>query len=1130
MKKIRHLLLAAALSVGYINSSATVLFSENFEYKSGSQLNTQGKWVTYGNQSETPITVSTPGLTFDGYQSTAVGAAVQILNTNNFNEQDLHACFSSEGICSGDIYMSALVNVSEVSAEQFFLTFDGRTNSSEIAATKSTSNYWRVFLSPSSNDGKFYFGIAKNKSNADVKTSQEYNLNTTYLIVLKYSFVDGEKNDVLSLYVNQVGSTEPSSPTIKSSSGTDATTKSNGNTADYGIGGVAIMQSGSSSKAGPKLQLDALRVATTWAELFGETETPNTPDPEPIGDAKLTVTNSAYGNEIGAYINLEGKAVYTVAGENLTGDVKISHTNSTQFSLSTTSISKADVNGENSNVTVSFKSATAGEFEDVITFETDGAEPTSVTLKGTAVAATTLSSSRAVNAVSVKEDDSTVYQYTGKATITFIDKANQIIYAQDIVGAIAIDYSNLDGTTCAVGDQITNVTGAIDKRLGANYMVAWADVTVVSSGNTKSPSEVTLAELAEDPESYIHRLVKISGVKFNATDGDKFSTSGIEITQDEATGKVMAFAGTDVIGSDVPTTSVDLTGISRSTSIVSISPRSLADIVAPVSVEPTRTFVYSEEAAPVNVSTAVVKYQVVAQNLPQGLDIEITGTNRSMFSVSPTHIDAGSSTTEVVVTYLPTAIGKHTGRINFEAPGTEYSTGESFTFSAYDPDNLPSITVNSSNLTEFSAKPGETQEQKITISTANFVDYGTIKVMGEANGAFRINNTTLMKSGETALTITFAPQAEGSYTERIAFSALKAETQYITVTGNSQGEKPAEETEGDEFNLSTENPLKYLNESFDTAEKNKPIKLTGWTNVAVEGSRAWWGYKFDDDSNSAAKVTAYDSKVASGEGTDCQMLLVTPPLDYINAASQILTFRIMGQNLLEDQTDELSVVYLDLADGELYTQTLDGMSIPSTADENNTWVDYVVDLSGKELADVFFIGFKFKSTRGVDNSAVYYVDDVTWGRTDVPQIKPVQSTVAETAQVNTPKEIALSVVGLNLTENIKLSVSGSNPSRFSLDKTSLPAEGGDFVVTFNSDEVGVHSADIVLESAGAPVAYIVIEVNNESGVNAITADAKGLYNVYNVLGVKVKTTSDASELRELPAGIYIVNNKKLVIK
>jgi hypothetical protein len=321
-----------------------------------------------------------------------------------------------------------------------------------------------------------------------------------------------------------------------------------------------------------------------------------------------------------------------------------------------------------------------------------------------------------------------------------------------------------------------------------------------------------------------------------------------------------------------------------------------------------------------------------------------------------------------------------------------------------------------------------------------------------------------------------------------------------------------------------------MNESFDSTEKNKPVKLTGWTNVAIEGTRAWWGYKFEDDGNSAAKVTAYDSKVAPGEGSDCQMVLITPPLDYVNAASQILTFRIMGQNLLENQSDELSVMYLDLADGELYAQTLDGMSIPATADENDTWVDYVVDLSGKELADVFFIGFKFKSTRGVDNAAVYYVDDVTWGRTDVPQIKPAQSSVSETAEVNTPKEIALSAVGLNLTENIKLSISGNNPSRFSLDKTTLPAEGGDFVVTFNSDEVGVHSAYIVLESAGAPVAYIDIEVNNTSGVTTITADANGLYNVYNVLGVKVKSTHDASELRELPAGIYIVNNKKLVIK
>jgi hypothetical protein len=1131
MAKIKHILLATALAVGSLSSPASVLFSENFEYENGSNLNEQGKWVTFGTQANTPITVSTPGLTFDGYQSAAVGAAVQILNSTNSSEQDLHACFSDDGITSGSIYMSALVNVSKVEGEQYFLTFDGSTASSAIAAGKSTSNNWRLFVSPSANDGKFYFGIAKNKTSATEKTA-EYSLNTTYLVVLKYEFVEGATNDVLSLYVNQVVATEPSTPTITTSSGNDATTTDNGYTKNFGIGGVAIMQSGSEAKPGPQLQLDALRVATTWAELFGESGGSTTEPEQPAGDAKLTIKSSSSSDEVGAYVNIESKLTYTVKGENLTGDVKISHTNSNQFTISASSISKTNANGKSADVTVTFKSATAGEFTDVITFETAGAEPQSFTVKGTAYAVTSLTTAAAVNNVTPKADDSSVYQYTGKATITFIDKTNKIIYAQDLVGAIAVDYSNLDGLTCTLGDKITNVTCSIEKRYGANYMVAWTDVTIVSSGNTKSPYEVTIADLADDPESYIHQLVKISGVKFNAEEGAKFSTAGIEFTQGENTGKVLAFAGTDVIDSDVPTSEVDLIGISRSTSIVSISPRSLADIEAPVSVEPTRTFAYSEDAAPINTTTAVVKYQVVTQNLPQGLNIEITGANGKMFSVTPSHIDAGSSTTEVVVSYVPTAIGRHTGRINLEAPSTDYIFGESFTFNAYDPQNLPTITVNSSDLKEFSAKPGETQEQKITITTANFVTFGNIKVMGEGNGAFRINNATLLKSGNTALTITFAPQSEGSYSERIEFSALKAETQYITVTGVCQGEKPTEETEGDELKLSTENPLKYLNESFDSTTKNKPVQLTGWTNVAVEGTRAWWGYKFEDDGNSAAKVTAYDSKVAAGEESDCQMILITPPLDYDNAASQLLTFRIMGQNLSEDQTDELSVLYLDLADegGELYAQTLDGMSIPASSDENDTWVDYVVDLSDKQLAEVFFIGFKFTSTRGVDNSAVYYIDDVTWGRTDVPQIKPSVSSVSEIAKAGIAKEIALSAVGLNLTENIKLSISGTNASQFSLDKTSLPAEGGDFVVTFNSDEVSTHTAYVVLESAGAPVAYISLEVNNTSGVTAITTDENGLYNAYNVLGVKVLSTRDANELHTLAPGIYIVNGKKLVIK
>ena len=53
-------------------------------------------------------------------------------------------------------------------------------------------------------------------------------------------------------------------------------------------------------------------------------------------------------------------------------------------------------------------------------------------------------------------------------------------------------------------------------------------------------------------------------------------------------------------------------------------------------------------------------------------------------------------------------------------------------------------------------------------------------------------------------------------------------------------------------------------------------------------------------------------------------------------------------------------------------------------DLNDEWQEFHVDLANQNIEDVFFMGFRFKSMRGSSHSAVYYVDDVTYGRTDVP--------------------------------------------------------------------------------------------------------------------------------------------------
>jgi hypothetical protein len=117
MINLKKHLLAAALALGVLNASATVLFTENFNYTVGSELNTQGSWVTYGTNSNGPITIGSQSLTFDGYQSTSIGGAASFTNATNSGDQDLHACFgeayTDAGISSGSIYMSALVNISE---------------------------------------------------------------------------------------------------------------------------------------------------------------------------------------------------------------------------------------------------------------------------------------------------------------------------------------------------------------------------------------------------------------------------------------------------------------------------------------------------------------------------------------------------------------------------------------------------------------------------------------------------------------------------------------------------------------------------------------------------------------------------------------------------------------------------------------------------------------------------------------------------------------------------------------------------------------------------------------------------------------------------------------------------------
>lgn len=1125
MKKnhIANSLVIAAAMVCAGTANANQLISDNFDYSTGN-LHNQGGWVQYGTKSESPVQVVSGPLTFSGYQDNAVGNAVKLSGFNNAGDQTLWKAFS-DPVLSGAVYYAALVNIEQVSGTNYFLSFAAE-NYKGFGDTNSGSNYGRVFAAPGSTEGTFKFGISKSKSTPTDLTEQEYSCGETYLVVAKWELVDGNSNDILSLYINPVSSASEPTAMLTTTTGSDFT-------ASRGVTAVTLSQAGSSLNAAPVVKVDAVRATDSWADIWTQQGGGDTPVDPVDASISVDVNDLPFYSFVGYTL----KYPVTVRATGLKSDINVTLPESGEYTTDVTVIpAAAAMSATGYQLMVSYTPvAASNELPAIIRLSSEGAEDIDIRFTGTAEECATIA--RVPHIYNQKPNTYETFRFTGKVKVTMVDRPNSKLYAEDVFGALMIDCSALEEIPFEVGDEITDMFFTISTLGKLTYLEPMIpDVgRLLSKNNTITPTDLTLSEFMQTPDYYIYRLISIVDGTFADAEGKTFSTSPLTLAAGDASTQVKPFAGTDLIGTEVPTARTTVTGI-ITTVTGTISPRSKNDIVVGTTFIVTPEQLFDGEAAPINQSTVVGRYRVVTDNLTRPAMVYLTGKNRDMYSIDVEEIPAGTGETIVTLTYTPTAIGIHDGRVTFDVTPTELSTGNAFSFAAYDPDNMPLITVDSSALTPFVAAAGETVSQVITVNTANFIDYGKARVMGDANGAFTINNNMLLKSGQTAITITFRPQAEGQFTDRIELSSMMAEPVIITLSGATDGSliKP-EETEGDPLVLDDSNPLSLLNETFDGQTRNKPLKLEGWVNNAAEGKRAWWGFSFtegEDMGNNVAKVTAYDSKIESGMGTPAQMLLITPALNGANAASKMLTFRVMGDNLLSGMTDCLDVLYIEKDGESMYTETLQGLNIPVTADYNNQWVDYVIDFEGQNIADVFFIGFRFNSTRGCDNSAIYYIDDVTYGRTDVPHIKVDNQIVEITVAQDNRHLHTATITGHNLSEPIALAMGGSNPSNFTLSTEQLPAEGGNVDIEFTSSNIGVHEAYLEMKSAGAPTGYILFAVNvvEGSGITVIPTDADGLFHVYNLSGVKVMTAGHPDMLRTLPAGVYIVNGTKYLVK
>ncbi len=412
-----------------------------------------------------------------------------------------------------------------------------------------------------------------------------------------------------------------------------------------------------------------------------------------------------------------------------------------------------------------------------------------------------------------------------------------------------------------------------------------------------------------------------------------------------------------------------------------------------------------------------------------------------------------------------------------------------FLFAAIFTVSAQEITVTPLSVPAFTAKVGEQPTCTLTVKTENATDYLFASVSHTKGKAFFINNTMLPKNIEATVVVTFRPATVGEFASTITFATAGATSVVLNLTGTATAAEPEKPDYTTDFVWNTANPYKLLNEHFEDVPHNKSLSLKDWQNVVPVGERPWWGYTHNglgEEDEHCAKATAYIYQQPNPTGERAEMWLVTPALDYKNAEGKVFTFRVMGDFMFEGHDTQLELYYVDATEGlEVATQSLE-VGMPSTEDQNGEWLDYHIDLTGQPVSDVFFMAFRYDGQIGETNAVTYYIDDVSWGRTDLPVIITDSTQIVKVAKPN--EALSLGVVTVspkNLTEEIKLSIAGSNPSNFALSEATLPATGGQFAVAFESDQTGVHEAYIKLSSRGAVDKYIPMAVLCEGTTSGV---------------------------------------------
>ena len=310
-------------------------------------------------------------------------------------------------------------------------------------------------------------------------------------------------------------------------------------------------------------------------------------------------------------------------------------------------------------------------------------------------------------------------------------------------------------------------------------------------------------------------------------------------------------------------------------------------------------------------------------------------------------------------------------------------------------------------------------------------------------------------------------------------SSESVEVQRVTISPNTVDERETfDKIEEAMLKDADSKPLAVLNETFSDLRHTRILGLKDWQNLTIRGERPFyaWQQKNADQSvveNEVAQISFL--KYGVEDRREHESWLISPTLSYKNAQSKDLTFSLMYRNQTTNGEELFGFYIITEKDGKATPYFLDiSEYVPAGVKlESDMWFDYRIDLSkveGLTIEDKFHVAFSYYSPVGGNATSLnFMLDDVTFGRTDLPELSVDNDFIQfvfRPGQEMTPQP--LNIYSNRTTAPVTITLAPSTQKKyFKLSSEKLPLEGGALAVGFKSNDSKTHAAALLVQTRGA---------------------------------------------------------------